>query len=120
MHMASSPLANYLRRYRRRSGLSQEELAFLLGIKSGAEISRYEHSCQTPKLQKLVAYEYLFRTPIRKLYDGASVEVEIEVKARVRMLIKKLLTQSEDRVIARKIEFLKSCLERRPAETGAG
>jgi transcriptional regulator with XRE-family HTH domain len=116
--MNSSPLSNYLRTYRKRAGLSQKELAFLLGNESAAEISRYEHGRQTPKLGKLLAYEYLFQTPIRKVYDGVSVEVEHEIRDRVRQLIKKLQPQCRDLLIARKIEILKSCLE--PRTTGGG
>lgn len=36
-------LTNYLRAFRKRAGFSQKEISFLLGIKSGAKVSRYEH-----------------------------------------------------------------------------
>ncbi len=39
--MTSHKLANYLRAYRKRSGLSQSEVAYLLGCKNGAQVSRY-------------------------------------------------------------------------------
>ena len=41
-------LENYLRTYRRRAGLSQDEMAFLLGTKSGTKVSRYEHRLVPP------------------------------------------------------------------------
>src|SRR5437867_3300702 len=64
--MPSSRLTNYLRMYRKRAHLSQDEVAFLLGSRSGARVSRYERCRQTPNLRTLLAYEFLFRTPIRE------------------------------------------------------
>lgn len=40
--MTSQPLFNYLLTYRKRSALSQEEVAYLLGAQSGAKVCRYE------------------------------------------------------------------------------
>ena len=44
----ASYLHNYLRTYRKRAGLSQAEVAFLLGCHSGAKVSRYEHAARRP------------------------------------------------------------------------
>src|SRR5579862_5435310 len=109
--MNCSPLANYLRAHRKRSGLSQAELAFLLAIRSPSEISRYEHGQQTPKLRKLLAYQFLFQTPIREMYDGVSVEVEREMSIRVELLIQEL-SKNGGRLAKRKIAALQSCLDR--------
>ena len=40
--MATHKLENYLRTYRKRSGLTQREVAFLVGCRNGAQVSRYE------------------------------------------------------------------------------
>ena len=53
----SHKLQNYLRTYRKRSGLSQDEVAFLLGCQTGAKVSRYEPFARKPSLETLFAYE---------------------------------------------------------------
>jgi hypothetical protein len=40
--MATPKLENYLRAYRKKSGLTQRGLAFLLGWQNGGQVSRYE------------------------------------------------------------------------------
>ena len=41
-------LENYLRTYRKKSGLTQREVAFLLGCQNGAQVSRYEKRRRLP------------------------------------------------------------------------
>src|SRR5580692_1200603 len=62
--MVAAQLPNYIRTYRKRACLTQGEVGFILGLKSGAGISRHERFKQTPDLQTLLAYEMLFRTPV--------------------------------------------------------
>ncbi len=104
MHRSSLP--NYLRTYRKRACLSQEEMAFLIGFKSGARICRYEGCRQTPNLRTLLAYEFLLRTPIRELYGGVAEEVERGVRKRVRLLIRRLTKPKPCRGTERKLGFL--------------
>ncbi len=104
--MHRSPLPNYLRTYRRRARLSQEEVAFLIGFKRGARICRYERRRQTPNLRTLLAYEFLLRTPIRELYGGVAEEVERGVRQRVRLLIRRLTKPKPCRGAERKLGFL--------------
>ena len=44
------PYPNQLRRFRRKAGFSQKELAKLIGHKTTAHISRYEHGVKLPNL----------------------------------------------------------------------
>lgn len=73
--MASHSLQNYLRMYRKRAGLSQDEVAFLLGVKSGAKVSRYERRRRVPPLETALAYEAIFRIPVRELFLGTYEQV---------------------------------------------
>ena len=104
--MPASQLPNYIRRYRKRACLTQEEVAFLLGSKSSASISRHERFKQTPDLQTLLAYEMLFGTPVRNLFSSKHEEVERKLRRRMRLLIRKLTRAGEGRRIAKKIETL--------------
>src|SRR5258708_4349170 len=56
----SRKLPNYLRMYRKRSGLSQEETALLLGYPNGQQVSRCERFTRQPSLQTILAYEAVF------------------------------------------------------------
>ena len=108
--MHRSPLPNYLRTFRKRACLTQQETAFLIGSGSGAHVCRQERYRQTPHLRTLLAYEFLHRTPIRDLYGGVAEEAERGVKKRIRILIRKLTGQKPTRRTARKLAFLDALL----------
>jgi len=106
-------LPNYIRTYRKRACLTQEDVAFLLGTKSGAGISRHETFKQKPDLQTLLAYEVLFRAPVRHLFSGTHEKVEQKLLRRIRLLIRKLTDAEAGRRGKRKIEILTAYLEER-------
>jgi transcriptional regulator with XRE-family HTH domain len=108
--MPASRLPNYIRTYRKRSCLTQEEVAFLLGSKSSANVSRHERFKQTPDLQTLLAYEILFRTPVRNLFSSTHKEMEQKLKYRIRLLVRKLLRAGHGRGIKKKVETLTALL----------
>lgn len=110
--MAYSRLPNYIRTYRKRACLTQEEVAFLLGSKSSANVSRHERFKQTPDLPTLLAYEMLFGTPVRSLFSSTHQEVEQKLRQRMRLLIRKLARAGNGRRIAKKIETLTAYLEK--------
>jgi len=89
-------LANYLRTYRRRAGLTQDEVAFLLGTASGTRVSRYERFGRQPGLPTALAYEVVFAAPQRQLFGGLYEVVESQVRGRVGTLIRRLETEKVD------------------------
>ena len=62
---------NYLRTYRRRCALSQQEVAALIGCHDGMVSSRYELGRRRPSLKTLFAFELILRAPARQLFAGA-------------------------------------------------
>jgi transcriptional regulator with XRE-family HTH domain len=86
----SQRLANYLRTYRKHAGLSQNEVAFLLGGESGTKVSRYEQSARLPSLETALAYEAMFGIPPRELFAGIFVKVETATMQRAETLATKL------------------------------
>jgi len=108
--MPTSRLPNYIRTQRKRACLTQEEVAFLLGSKSSASISRHERFKQTPDLQTLLAYEMLFRTPVRSLFSSTHQEVAKKLRHRIRLLIRKLTRAGQSGRIAKKLETLTAYL----------
>jgi transcriptional regulator with XRE-family HTH domain len=101
-------LENYLETYRRRAGLSQREVAFLLGAQSGSKVCRYERLWERPTLETLLAYEAILGVPARELFAGVFEKVEKTIFERASALAKQLEAAKSDRVKARKVALLKS------------
>ena len=99
-------LPNYLRTFRKRTGLSQDEVAFLLGCQSGAKVSRYERLSRKPNLETALAYEVLFGAAGRDLFAGIFQKVEERTKKRAQLLTGKLAEERQDRMTAAKIKAL--------------
>ena len=72
-------LENYLRTYRKKSGLTQREVAFLPGCQNGAQVSRYEKRRRLPPLRTAWAYEAALGIPISQLFAGIYEEVSKEM-----------------------------------------
>jgi len=103
----SSKLQNYVRTHRRRAGLSQKEMAFLLGCASEAKVSRYERFVRQPTLETVLAYEAIFGTSARELFAGVYERARAEIQSRARTLSENLESES-DPIAVRKREFLQT------------
>lgn len=88
--MATQRLQNYLRTYRKKSGLTQREVAFLLGCQNGAQVSRYEKRRRLPPLQTALACEAVFGVPVAELFAGVRDVVAKNVGKRLHELRSKL------------------------------
>ena len=87
--MPRPKLDNYLRAYRKRSGLSQDEVAYLLGSSSGTKVSRFERYARRPSLDVALSYEAIFRVfgiPARELFAGRYQRVERSIMTRAARL----------------------------------
>ena len=107
--MTSHKLANYLRAYRKRSGLSQSEVAYLLGCKNGNQVSRYERRTHMPPLRTALAFQAALDTPLSELYAGTYESIAKQVAARGQSLAVKIQTRSVKRgqsLIAYKLQWL--------------
>lgn len=111
-----SRLENYLRTYRKRAGLSQDEVAFLLGCRSGAKVSRYERLARQPNIRTLFACEIIFRVPARELFAGLYQKVEKVTFDRAQKLSKSLGPAQADRIMARKLTTLSALAAGAPTE----
>ena len=104
----SHKLENYLRTYRKRSGLSQDEVAFLLGCQNGTKVSRYERFSRKPSLETLFAYEVVFGAPARELFAGAYQKVEKQISNRAHLLTRKLSRATPSPMATRKLQILEA------------
>jgi len=105
-HMASSQLPNYLLSNRKRLALSQDEVAFLLGTKSGAKVSRYERFDRMPSLETALALEVIFQRSPSELFGGLYQKIEQEVAARAKALADAIDGRKPDRQTAHKRQIL--------------
>ena len=104
----SHKLENYLRTYRKRSGLSQNEVAFLLDCQNGTKVSRYERYTRKPSLETLFAYEVMFGAPARELFAGAYQKVEKKIYNRAQLLTRKLNRATPTPMATRKLQILEA------------
>lgn len=110
-------LDNYLRTYRKRTGLTQQEVAFLLGSEDRAAVSRYERVVRQPSLPMLCGYEVILGTPARELFRGTYEKVGNEIARRAKLLAGRISSDTADRFMQRKLDSLKrisSGVKRRP------
>lgn len=110
LHMTSRAIACRLRTLRQKSGLSQIELARILGFNSEIPVSRHELSLRLPSLLTALGYSILFRVPLDEIFPGIHGTVEAVIEERLAELEAAL---SESTVkgpaaaqTARKLEFI--------------
>jgi transcriptional regulator with XRE-family HTH domain len=68
--MSEFRLDNYLRMHRKRADFSQGEVAFLLGLENGSDVSRHEQNRRVPSLDAALAYEVILGQPVAELFAG--------------------------------------------------
>ena len=106
--MPQRQFPNYLRTFRKRSGLSQDEVAFLLGGENGGMVSRYEQFNRVPSLETACAYEALFGVPTSQLFAGVSKKVSNRLGRRASPLANRLGKAGADSMTARKLAMLRT------------
>jgi transcriptional regulator with XRE-family HTH domain len=108
--MTSHKLPNYLRVYRKRLGLSQNEVAFLLGWRNASQPSRYEHFSRVPTLRTALALSVIFQASVRELFSGEYQKVETAVCRQAQRLEARLTTENPDQPTAGKLALLKTII----------
>lgn len=107
LSMSCHKLPNYLKTYRKRTGFSQDEIAFLLGCKRASHVSRYERFHRTPGFHTLLAFKIIFQASARELFGGEYQKVEKAVCRRAERLAARIGTENPDQSSARKLALLK-------------
>jgi transcriptional regulator with XRE-family HTH domain len=114
---AKKPI-NYVRSYRLRWGLSQGELANLLGWKRPDVISRIEKKQRPPTLKLVIACFILFGTPAAELFPDISAGVEALVMARLQEMYETIQGDPSRRT-KKKIELFEDAIARAEQRKGA-
>src|SRR5262249_32658063 len=69
---------------RKRLGLGQKHVAYLLNHKTTDQISRYEKGWRFPGLKILLQLEIIYGVPARILFSGLHEELRLGIEARVK------------------------------------
>ena len=78
---------SYIRSYRKKARLSQEDVVFLLGGTSGTSVSRHERGRRAPTVQTALAYEIILGQPVGELYRRFLFLLRQEIGTRAEQLI---------------------------------
>lgn len=101
---------SYLRTHRKQSGLTQRELAAILGCLTEGQVSRHERGTNTPSLRAALGYEILFGTPASRIFPGIHAAVARSVEPRLGGMEQALQEKSakgrDANAIAQKLEWL--------------
>lgn len=108
--MARKPYA-FIRAHRRKWGLTQVELARLIGFASRSAVSRMERAKRPPATETIIACGIIFGLDIPELFPSLHEEIEQEVLASAVALNKKLARLSDSAAL-RKRKLLEEILER--------
>src|ERR1017187_8365810 len=108
--MTQRTLESYLRYHRKRSGLSQREIAQLLGYPDQEPVSHHERSRSIPPLIIALSYQAIFRVPIAELFPGPCETTKRKIEERLAKMEHDLQQRSaKDRdaaMVARKLEWM--------------
>jgi transcriptional regulator with XRE-family HTH domain len=114
--MSVEQLPNYLRSHRKRTGLSQKEVAFLLSVESGSKVSRYEHFVRIPTLSTAFAFGVIFAVPLEELFAGIAEQAEQVTIRQATVLAKRLAARRDYPLLAEKLTSLTAIIEPRVEE----
>lgn len=104
-------LRTYLRTLRRRWGLTQKELAFLIGASGGGHVSRLEQLKRFPSLAAAIACLVIFDTSPYQLFPGLFEDIEGAVLERAAELYEEL-QGNPSKSAQVKLDFLEEVLKR--------
>lgn len=107
----SQPI-NFLRLYRKRSPLTQADIAFLLALPDDSNISRYEKGQREPSIDLLIVYHLLFVTSIESFFEQRCGIIQLDLIKRVELLILDLKGQEDNPKNTYRITFLEEVVKR--------
>jgi transcriptional regulator with XRE-family HTH domain len=105
-------LPTYLRTYRKRTGLTQAEVSYVIGI-NRSDLWQFETSRREPSLRVLLALQVLYRIPIRKLFIGLFLHCRRKTLRRLQLLRRRLLADGKhkkSRLHIQKLGWMSMCL----------
>src|SRR6266542_6117949 len=81
---------NLMRVLRRRLGLTQKELAFLVGYESDSQVSRIENGSRIPHLAEVLVVELVFGVPAVTVFPQIRQAVGPRIRSRAQALLREV------------------------------
>ena len=103
---------NFLRLARKRTVLTQIDIAAILKIPDFANVSRWEQGLKVPGIDIMLAYHLLFDTPIESFFDRKKRDIKKLIVAQIQERILYLSKLEPDTKIQGRIDCLRSILTR--------
>jgi transcriptional regulator with XRE-family HTH domain len=103
---------NYLKLVRKRSSLTQSDIAALLNLSDYSNICRWERGHHSPNMDALMLYHLLFDVPIETLFDRQKSEYRATILERIRAYLLRLKALDPDPKLIRRMGYLESTLTR--------
>lgn len=110
--MEKEKLLNYAKTCRKKTGLSQNEVANLLGFKSPYFISKIEQHYISTALSRALSYQLLFGKQLDRVFPELSKQMAVIMFKRITQLSVDLDLKTPSPETQRKIEFLESVAAR--------
>jgi transcriptional regulator with XRE-family HTH domain len=108
--MSPDPHIAHLRTLRRKNGLSEKDIAQILGFRSKAQISRHERYDTMPDLLTALGYEAIFHVSISEMFPELYKAVEARIEERLGKMETELQQSTakgrEGILTAQRLEFL--------------
>ncbi len=105
-----NPLYHDLRSYRKKSCLSQTDVAHLYGTVDVSQVSRYETSPISPQVDIALLYHLLFNVPMTMFYEQRKEELRKKLIIRIPNFLNELRIFPPSHSIDEKIEYLENLL----------
>ena len=116
--MSQDPLKTYLLTYRKRTGFSQREIAFLLGISSGTTVSKHETGARKPFLKAALSYQIILGESASDLFAGWYMELARAIRGRAVKLRVRLCALPKTPANMQKLKAVRQLLDE-PIDTSS-
>ena len=75
--------------HRKKRGLTQKQVALLMGLKDESTISCYERGAMVPDLERLLKLAFALNTPVEALYFDIAKQFQAEIMERREVIFNK-------------------------------
>jgi DNA-binding XRE family transcriptional regulator len=82
-HMTNKVQRNDLKRHRKQAGLSQRELARIIGCADQSSVARHERSQTAPSLAAAIGYQVVFQKPISTIFPELHKNAARDIETRL-------------------------------------
>ena len=111
---------HYLKTLRLSSGLTQDDVAFLLGLRRYDQISKAENHKQFPSLRLIFGYHIIFNADFHALIPGYFSTLEHTIKRRAKRRISSLKKGKHRNQTGHRVVFLRALAYRKSGVRNRG